>query len=97
LLWNAQTNLSIQASWMDPFMATRALALESIAVLDTLRSQAGMPGFLVCLPAPADARPGIAASAAAHAMLVHLFPSRRAILDAAVVSCCRGAPRGRTR
>lgn len=92
LLWNAQTNLSIRASWMDPFMATRALALESIAVLDTLRSQAGMPGFLVRLAAPADARPGIAASAAAHAMLVHLFPSRRAVLDAAFAGSLAASP-----
>ena len=37
---------------MVPFNATRALALESIAVLDTLRSVAGQPGFMVRLSAP---------------------------------------------
>ena len=81
LLWNEQTTLSIQATAMDPFMATRALALESIAVLDTLRSAAGLPGFLVRLPAPPNAPPAIAASAGARAMLVYLFPARRDALD----------------
>ena len=83
LLWNAETNRAIQQTSMDPFMATRALALESVAVLDTLRSAADQPGFLVRLPAPADVAPMVAASAAAHTMLAYLFPARKAELDTA--------------
>ena len=82
LAWNEQTNLSIQATAMDPFNATRALALESIAVHDTLRSAQGLPGFLVRLDAPGDISQDLAVSAAAHTMLVYLFPARQAVLDA---------------
>ena len=82
LFWNDQTNKAIQTTSMDPFMATRALALESIAVFDTVRSAADAPGFLVRLPAPAGILPDVAASAAAHAVLRYLFPERRSLLDA---------------
>jgi membrane-associated phospholipid phosphatase len=83
LFWNDQTNRSIQATGTDPFRASRVLALESIAVLDTLKSIDGTPAFFVRLPAPRDISAAVAAAAAAHAMLVHLFPTRQAALDAA--------------
>jgi Leucine-rich repeat (LRR) protein/membrane-associated phospholipid phosphatase len=86
LYWNDQTNWAIQATRMDPFMAARALALESLAVLDTLRSLHGEPGFLVRLPSPGDVPDSVAVAAAAHAMLSHLFPSRQAALDAALAA-----------
>ena len=92
LLWNQHTNRAIQTTAMDPFKATRALALESIAVFDTMRSLAGQPGFLVRLPAPADVPPDVAASAAAHAMLVYLFPDLKAQLDAALVQSLAAFP-----
>ncbi len=97
LLWNEQTNRSIQATAMDPFKATRALALESIVVLDTLRSIAGKPGFLVRLPAPADTPPDVAAHAAAHAILAHLFPARRTALDAVFAKSLTALPSGEKR
>jgi membrane-associated phospholipid phosphatase len=97
LFWNEQTNLSIQSTAMDPFNATRALALESIAVLDTLRSAKGAPGFLVHLPAPDDISPNLAASAAAHAMLVYLFPARRSALDAVFANDRSAQPTGEKR
>ncbi len=83
LFWNDQTNRAIQTSSMDPFAATRALALESLAVFDTMRSIAGMPGFLVRLPAPAGTSAEVATTAAAHAMLLYLFPTRRMVLQTA--------------
>ncbi len=92
LFWNAETNRAIQQTSMDPFMATRALALESIAVLDTLRSAADRPGFLVRLPAPAGVSPMVAADAAAHTMLVYLFPARRAALDAVFIRSLAAYP-----
>lgn len=95
--WNDQTNQSIQATSMDPFKATRALALESIAVLDTLRSIAGEPGFLVRLPAPPGTSPELAASAAGHAILTHLFPARRAALDAVFAKALTVLPGGNRR
>jgi membrane-associated phospholipid phosphatase len=92
LFWNAETNRAIQQTSMDPFMATRALALESVAILDTMRSAADRPGFLVRLPAPAGVSPMVATDAAAHTMLVYLFPARKAALDAAYVSSLAAYP-----
>ena len=79
---------------MDPFAASRTLTLESIAVLDTLKSIDGTPAFLVRLPAPRDIHQIIAAAAAAHATLVHLFPARKAALDAAFQYALVGEPDG---
>jgi membrane-associated phospholipid phosphatase len=81
LLWNDQANRAIQMTGADPFFASRALAMESIAVFDTVRSISGAPGFLVHLPASSGLKPEIAIAAAAHTTLSHLFPSRRAELD----------------
>jgi membrane-associated phospholipid phosphatase len=94
VFWNDQANRAIQATSTDPFQASRDLALESIAVLDAIRSIEGGPAFLVHLPGPPDTRPGIAVAAAAHAMLNHLFPTRRAELDAAFATALANEPTG---
>ena len=94
LNWNEQTNRSIQITSMDPFKATRALALESIAVMDTLRSIAGQPGFMVHLSAPAGVSPELAANAAGHAILTYLFPARRAALDVEFTKALTALPGG---
>jgi membrane-associated phospholipid phosphatase len=86
LVWNDLTNRSIQATATDAFEAPRALAMESIAVLDTIRSIDGTPAFLVRLAAPGDISVNIAVAAAAHAVLTHLFPSRRSVLDGALAA-----------
>ena len=94
LIWNEQTRLAIQETATDPFQASRDLALESIAVLDTVRSIASAPCFLVRLPGARDLNPAIAAAAAARTMLVHLFPARRTALDAALETSLVDAPMG---
>jgi Leucine-rich repeat (LRR) protein len=97
LVWNQQALDAIKATKTDPFEGSRALALESIAVLDTFKSIDGMPGFLVRLPAPKDIPARIAASAAAHDVLVHLFPSRKADLDATLETAIATEPAGPAR
>jgi len=97
LTWNDQTNRLIQATSTDPFQASRVLALESIAVFDTVRSISGAPGFLVCLPAASDLNADTAAAAAAHAMLGRLFPSKRGLLDAALADSLADQPAGPAR
>jgi len=92
LLWNDQTNRAIQATNTDAFQASRALALESVAVLDTVRSLAGAQGLMVRLPAPKDARTEIAVASAAHTMLVRLFPACQAALDAAFEASLTAEP-----
>ena len=92
--WNTQTNLAIQAERTDPFNAARALALESIAVLDTMKAIAGERGFLVHLAAPTGLDAAAAAASAGNRMLGHLFPGRRSALDAALVASLAGRPTG---
>jgi Leucine-rich repeat (LRR) protein len=86
VFWNDQTNRAIQATRADPFVASRDLALESIAVLDTIRSMRGEPAFLVRLPSPGDSPTEAAIAAAAHGVLSHLFPTRQLALDAVLAS-----------
>jgi len=97
LTWNDQTNRAIQATNTDAFQASRALALESVAVMDTIRSLGGVPGLMARLPAPKDAKAEIAVAAAAHTMLVHLFPARQATLDAAFEASLTTEPPGSAR
>lgn len=97
LVWNDQTNRAIQQTSTDPFAASRDLALESIAVLDTLKSMAGAPGYLVRLPAPGDVPAEIAIAAAAHTMLGHLFPSQQKVLDTALAAALAQSPEGPAR
>jgi membrane-associated phospholipid phosphatase len=92
LFWNDQTNRAIQFTRTDAFSASRALALESIAVLDTVRSLDGAPCFLLRLPAASGLAPRVAVSAAAWRMLSHLFPSQRDALDAAFRRAVAGVP-----
>jgi Leucine-rich repeat (LRR) protein/membrane-associated phospholipid phosphatase len=92
LAWNELTNRSIQATATDAFEAPRALAMESIAVLDTIRSIAGTPAFLVRLAAPRGVSVNVAVAAAAHQVLVHLFPSRHAVLDGALAASLMHEP-----
>jgi membrane-associated phospholipid phosphatase len=97
LIWNDQVNRAIQETLTDAFKASRDLALESIAVFDTIRSINGGPTFLVRLRAPHDLDPGIAAAAAAHALLNHLFPVRQAAQDAAFAASLAHEPAGPAR
>ena len=94
LFWIAQTNLSIQAAEANPFQASRVLALESIAVLDTIKSLAGAPAYLVRLAAPRGLPVGPAVSAAAHRVLSQLFPERRPALDDALAAALADDPPG---
>lgn len=97
LIWNDQANLAIQATLTDAFEASRALAIESIAVLDTIKSIDGTPAFLVRLPAPHDISSTLAAAAAAHAVLTHLFPTRHEVLDTALAAALAKEPLGAAR
>jgi Leucine-rich repeat (LRR) protein/membrane-associated phospholipid phosphatase len=94
LVWNDLTNRAIQATSTDAFEASRALALESIVVLDAIKSIDSMPAFLVRLPAPHGISVNAAVAAAAHAVLTHLFPAQRVVLDAALAAALVNEPVG---
>ncbi|WP_336489445.1 vanadium-dependent haloperoxidase [Methylobacterium nigriterrae] len=65
----------------DPGYVSRALAMESIAMFDVLQAINHHPGFLVSLGAPSGIASDAAVSAAAHEILVELFPDYKPQLD----------------
>jgi Leucine-rich repeat (LRR) protein/membrane-associated phospholipid phosphatase len=94
LVWNDLSNRAIQATDTDAFEASRALAMESIAVLDTIKSIDGTPAFLVHLTPPRDVSVNVAVAVAAHTVLSHLFPTRQAVLDTALAAALVHEPAG---
>ena len=90
--WDQLTLDAIKADASDPLYASRAMAIESIAVLDTLNAINGTPAFLVSLHAPAGIPANIAAAAAADAVLDHLYPAQQARFDAALAAAVAASP-----
>ena len=82
LTWDQIALDAVQATATDPEFTSRALAIESIAVLDASNAIGGIPGFLVSLAAPAGISASAAIAAAAHEALVKLLPGAKVALDA---------------
>ena len=61
LSWHQTLLEAIRVDRLAPTTATRAMAMESLAVFDTLAAIDGTPGYLVRLPAPSGIHPGLAA------------------------------------
>ncbi|MEB3167619.1 MAG: hypothetical protein VKK97_02700, partial [Synechococcaceae cyanobacterium] len=78
LAWNQVALEAIQRDAAIPATATRALAMQAIAVLDTLAAIDGTPAFLVGLQAPTGLPAGAAAAAAAARVLSYLYPAQKA-------------------
>ncbi|MFZ4409274.1 MAG: VCBS domain-containing protein, partial [Paracraurococcus sp.] len=97
LAWNTMALNTIRADASAPAYATRALAMESIAVLDTLAAIDGTPAFLVGLSAPAGIPAAAAVAAAAHTVLSHLYPAQHVALDAKLAADLVGIPAGAAR
>jgi hypothetical protein len=82
IVWNEIMLQAIALSGFGPPPATRAMAIESLAVFNAVSAIEGTPGYLVSLTAPEGASAVAAAAQAAHDSLVHLFPSQSAMFDA---------------
>jgi hypothetical protein len=82
LQWNQITLNAIQLAALDPVTASRVLALESLAVLDTINAIDGTPAFLVKQTAKAGTSAEAAVATAAHEVLAALFPGQKTSLDA---------------
>ncbi|MFB8829781.1 Ig-like domain-containing protein [Azotobacter sp. CWF10] len=80
LVWMSHALESIRLDAATPLEASRALAMESIAVFDVLNAIDGKPAYLVSLDAPADVSAGGAVAAAAQRVLAYLFPSQESAL-----------------
>jgi len=83
LEWNASALDAIKSAASAPTFASRALAMESLAVYDTVNALNGTPGYAVTFKAAAGASVDAAIASAAHMVLTALFPTQKAALDAA--------------
>lgn len=86
LEWNLIALEMIRQDATTPPVATRALAMVHIALLDALAALDGTPSFLIKLAAPVGASPEAAVVAAAHRVLTYVFPRHQSQLDAALAS-----------
>ena len=82
IVWNEIMLQAIAATGAPPPLATRAMAIESLAVFNAVSAIEGTPGYLVDLTAPEGASAIAAAAQAAHDALVYLFPTQAGIFDA---------------
>ncbi|MBL0926377.1 MAG: vanadium-dependent haloperoxidase [Phycisphaerales bacterium] len=93
--WNDVLLNAIKAESVPPPRASRAMAIMSTAVFDTLNSfdQQYLPYRLQnAVPLGADRR--AAAAAAAHRVLSQLFPGQQAAFDTALAGSLSGVPGG---
>ena len=92
--WNQQALDAIQATAATPPFASRALALESIAVFDVLNAIHHRPGYLVDLDAPHRISATAAVAAAAKRILSDTFPDQKAVFAAELTKSLEAVPDG---
>ncbi len=92
LQWNQQALEAIRLTVMDPPVATRVLAMVSLAQYDTLAAIEGTPAYLVRQSVSGPVSLDAALAKAAHTVLYALFPSLRATFDAALNSLLSTIP-----
>jgi hypothetical protein len=92
--WNQIALQAIKTDAAMPTFASRALAMESLAVFDAVSAVDGTPGYLLNMTTPAGADANAAAAQAAHDVLAYLFPTQKATFDAALASALAAIPDG---
>jgi hypothetical protein len=99
ITWNQATLNAIQQDGSDPVVASRGLAMVQAAVYDAVNAVAHTPAYYVKIAAPAGAAAAAAVDAAAHDVLLYLYPAQQATLDALLATqtgCCPPVKRRRT-
>jgi len=94
LAWNQITLDTIRADASTPIVASRTLAIESVAVLDVLAAIDGTPAIMVGLTAPENISVDAAVAAAAHRVLAYLYPAQAAALDQKLTADLADIPEG---
>jgi membrane-associated phospholipid phosphatase len=83
--WNATLLKAIQVERTSPPSASRHMAMVHAAIYDAVNGIIGTYNpYLVNQTAPVGASPEAAVAAAAHRVLVNLYPNQQAIFDAAL-------------
>jgi len=81
--WNEKALNCTQTAKQAPFAATRTMAMVQVAVFDAVNSiERSYAPYKFNVPAPSGSSAEAAAIAAAHAVLLKLFPDQNATLDA---------------
>ena len=93
--WNEKGLAAATQAKQLPFVATRTLALVDTAMFDAVNSIEGRYApYKFKVSAPAGSSSEAAAVAAAHAVLLKLFPDQKADLDAAFAASLAKIPEG---
>ena len=93
--WNVVALKTTAAAPFNPPLESRDLAIVHAVMFDAVNSiTKEFHSYAVELNAPNGASPDAAAAAAAHFVLVQLYPAQQAVLDAAYVASLSGIPNG---
>lgn len=96
--WNATALEAVKSAGLLPPVATRNLAMVHTAIYDAVNAieQTGSNYYVKDVVAPQGASREAAVAAAAHDVLVSLFPTQKATFDAAVTSSLAEIPDGKS-
>jgi len=93
--WNVTALKTTAAAPFNPPVESRNLAIVHAAMFDAVNSIIGKyHPYAVAFSAPQGASPDAAAAAAAHFVLVRLYPAQQAMLDSAYDASLAGIPDG---
>jgi hypothetical protein len=96
--WNVTALKTTAAAPFNPPVESRNLAIVHAAMFDSVNSiVGGYSPYAIELRAPDGASPAAAAAAAAHYVLVQLYPAQQAILDGAYAASLAAIPDGASR
>ncbi|MEY4754488.1 MAG: hypothetical protein RJA44_2163, partial [Pseudomonadota bacterium] len=84
--WNSIALKAIQLDVTDPPVATRTLAMQSLAVYDVLAAIEGTPAYVVQRSVSGPVSADVAVAVASHRILSLTYPAQRAQLDAALAA-----------
>ena len=97
ITWNKIALKAIANDASIPEFAARALAMESLAVFDTVSAIDGTAGYLLKPTAAPDASPDAAVAQAAHDVLAYLYPGQAASFDALLAQSLAAVPDGQAK
>ncbi|SEF48157.1 Ig-like domain (group 3) [Nitrosospira multiformis ATCC 25196] len=86
LFWNSKALEAIRLDVTDPPIATRLLAMVSLAIYDSLAAIDGTQAYLVKLSATGPVSADAAVAAAAHRVLTVEYPGQKGTFDAALAA-----------
>jgi len=94
LTWDDITLRAIQLDVTDPPIATRTMAIESLAIYDALAAIEGTPAYMVQMSVSGPVSANAAVAVAAHRVLSLAYPGQQAIFDTALAKSLAAEPDG---